>query len=272
MMTKISELGFQLLSYLQRLTPDFAQGFHPGISCGEVNTALEPLDYTLPNDFYELYEWRNGHSDYFHQPISLGMICQFSSINFVAQDKKWEIWDDEPPTYKEQLLLPFIEKDSKYIAIALGRSYCDEAYIVDVSREGETRLEYDSITSMLASAVECFERNAFYPNDEGWLTENPGLTAEILRKHNPKTEAEVLSDVIAGLDIYGLDEESDQDHYSFLISPLLSGLATLRRFRSPEAVDVVRTALARLEHRVSDRAYSAKVYGYGRWLSDVEDL
>jgi hypothetical protein len=140
MMTKISELGDQLLSYLQRLTPDFAQGFHPGISRAEVNTALAPLDYTLPNDFYKLYEWRNGHSEYFPQIVPSAYICQFSSINFVAQDKKWEVWDNEPPTYKEQLLLPFIEEDARYFAIVLGRSYDDEAHIVHVEREGGTTL------------------------------------------------------------------------------------------------------------------------------------
>jgi hypothetical protein len=272
MMTKISDLGSQLLSYLQRLTPDFAQGFHPGIARAELDSTLKLFDYTLPNDFYELYEWRNGHSEYFPQIVTSAYICQFSSINFVAQDKKWEIWDDEPPTYKEQLLIPFIEEDARYFAIALGRSYDNEAHIVHVGREAETTLRYDSITTMLASTVECFERDAFYLDDEGLLTESLGLTAEILRKYNPKTSAEALADIMACIDIYGLDEESDHDHYSILIRPLLSGLATLKRFKSPEAVDVVRAALARLEHKVSDRAYSAKVYGYGRWLSDVEDL
>jgi hypothetical protein len=125
---------------------------------------------------------------------------------------------------------------------------------------------------MLASTVECFERDAFYLDDEGWLTENPGLTAEILRKHNPKTSAEAMAGIMTGLDIYGLDEESDHDHYSVLIRPLLSGLATLRRFKSPEAEDLVRTALARLENKSSDRADAAKIYGYGRWLSDVDAL
>lgn len=269
-MTKIFELGDRLLNFLQALSPEFAQGFHPGISRTEVDAMLAPLDYTLPDDFYELYEWRNGHSEYFHQPIS-AEICQFSSINFVAQDKEWEIWEDEAPTYKGLQLLPFIEKDGRYFAITLGRSYNKNAHVIYVGREGETTLRYDSITSMLASTVECFERDAFYVNDKGQLEKNVCCAAEILRKNNPKTLAEAMSDVLDGLNTYGLDDESDQDSYSALVSPFLSGLETLRMLRSPEAIAVVQTGLAGLEHKSSDRAYSAK-YTLNRWLSDVDAL
>lgn len=270
-MTNLSELGQRLLNSLQSFSPTFSQGFHPGISRQAVNAALEPLKYALPNDFYELYAWRNGHSDYFNQPVGSAMICQFSSINFVAEFKEWEIWGDEAPTYKGRSLLPFVEEDSRYFAIAMGRSYNDEAHIVHIGREGETTLRYDSITSMLTATIRCFEENAFYVNENGFLNEDYRSSAEILRSENPNTLAEAISDVMAGLEVYGLDDEPDQDSYSTLVSPFLSGLETLRILRSSETIVVVQTALDRMEHKSSDRAYSAK-YTLNRWLSDVDAL
>ncbi|MCY7323312.1 MAG: SMI1/KNR4 family protein [Phormidesmis sp. CAN_BIN36] len=268
-MTNLSKLGQRLLNRLQKISPEFSQGFRPGISREEVNAFLEPLQYTLPNDFYELYEWRNGHSDYFNQPVRSAMICQFSSTNFVAESKKWEVWGNEAPTYKGRFLLPFIEEDSRYFAIAMGRSYNDEAHIVYVSREGETTLRYDSITSMLISTIRCFEENAFYVDENGFLNENYRSSSEILRSENPKILTEAMSDIMAGFDIYGLDDESDQGSYGDLVSPLLSALETLRWVRPPGAIAVVQSGLDRLQNKSSDRAYSAR-YAFNRWLSDVE--
>jgi hypothetical protein len=268
-MTQISEATTQLLVYLERYTPEFAKEFNPGISEAEIQNLLNSVEYDLPNNFYELYRWRNGHPDYFNQPLESAQICQFSPIKMVAENRKWNWWESSPPKYKHNSILPFIQDDSRFFGVVLGRSYEYSAHIVHVGREGQCTLRYDSIEAMLGSTVECFEKNAFYTDDEGWLEENTVLAAEILREFNPQTLAESMLDVMAGLEVYGLDDESDQDSYSILVNPFLSGLETLRILRSPEAIVVVQTALARLETESSDRAYSAK-YTLNRWLSDVD--
>ncbi len=124
---------------------------------------------------------------------------------------------------------------------------------------------------MLESTVECFETGAFYLDDKGWLEENYRLSAEVLRQNNPKTYAEAMSDVVAGLDIYGLDDAASEESYTTLVTPLLRGLETLRNLRPPETILLVRDALARLQERTSDRTLAAQ-YGLSGWLQDVRAL
>ncbi len=268
-MTNLSKIADKLLSYLQVYTPDFAKDFNPGISRLKVEEILSPIQYTLPDDFYELYQWRNGHPEYFNQPLESGYICQFSSVEQVSENKQWDWYGKMPPIYKGCTTLPFIDDGSRFFAIALGRSYQTESHIVYVSAfTDHPILRYDSISSMLMSTVECFEARAFYRNNEGQLQEEFQLSAEILRNNNPKTIAEAMSDVVTGLDIYGLNDEVNQESYSALIKPCLSGLETLRPMRPPEAISIVQSSLTRLQGKSSDRAWSAR-YGLSNWLRDV---
>lgn len=270
-MSRIGELGQRLLDSLQKISPEFCRGFYPGVAEDEVLATLEPLNYLLPKDFFDLYEWRNGHSEYFTQPVESAMICQFSPIHLVAEDKQWEIWGEEAPTYKSSFLVPFIEEDSRYFAVVVERTYDHEAHIVHVSREGETTLRYDSITSMLSSTVRCFEEDAFYIDQEGWLAENYELSAKILREENPHALAEATLDVMSNLDVYGLDDLIDDDSYINLSKVFLLGLATLRRLKPPNVIEVIQIALSRLHDVSSDRGYAAQ-YALNRWLNDVKEL
>jgi hypothetical protein len=268
-MTNLSKMADQLLSYLQVYTPDFAKDFNPGISRLKIEEVLSPLQYTLPDDFYELYQWRNGHPEYFKQPLASAYICQFSSIEQVSGNKQWDCYGKTQTIYKGHITLPFIENGPQFFAIALERSYQTEAHIVDVDAFADHPiLRYDSITSMLTSTVECFEARAFYLNNEGQLQEEFQLSAEILRNNNPRTIAEAMSDVMTSLDIYGLNDEVSQESYSALIDSCLSGLETLRPMRPPEAISIVQSSLTRLQGKSSDRAWSAR-YGLSNWLRDV---
>ncbi len=69
-MTHLLETGQRLLHYLQRYVPEFAEEFNPGISRAVIQNTLELCAYELPENFYELYEWRNGHPEYFTQPLN----------------------------------------------------------------------------------------------------------------------------------------------------------------------------------------------------------
>ena len=271
-MSDISDLGRRLIKSLKKKNfLDFSQGFMPGISYKEIDETLAPLNHELPDDFYELYRWRNGHTAYFMQPVENVDICQFMSIQCVAEYKKWDIWEEEYPTYKGLPLLPYIEEDSTYFAIAMGRSYKNEAHIVDVGREGETTLRYDSISSMLASTVRCFEENAFYIDEKGWLAEKSYASSNILREENPYTLAESMLEFRETIDSYGFDNEVDDAHYSALVDLLWSSLATLKRLKPLECIELVQSTLSRLQNvPSSNRAFSAK-YALNRWLKECDE-
>jgi hypothetical protein len=279
-MNKLSDTANRLLFYLQKYTPSFAQKYNPGISRTEIQAALQPFQYELPNDFYELYEWRNGNPEWFNHPIELAKICAFSSIDRILGDLKNDDWDwdiEEDSKYKKFSTVPFVDDGAcAFFSVVLGRSYEEEAHIAFIHMGGGgVHLCYDSITSMLESEVAHYELGAIYPTDkksfhrdENFLGEKLDLGAEILRSKNPKTLTEAMSDLKNGLGYLGQDDEIDDYNYGNLVDPIFSALATLRMLRPPEAIELVQDRLGRFENKSSNRIDGARS-GLSQWLVNV---
>lgn len=269
-MTNLTNAIEKLTSHLQRKLPGFVEEFQPGISFAEIQSALSTLEYTLPDDFYELYQWRNGHPDGSRQ--SLGPVYDFNPIELIVQEKDWSSFGDSPPMYKGRQNLPFITNNSEFFSIVLGRSYAEQSHIVFVDELGETVLQYDSITSMFESIADCFELGAYYLNDDGWIEENSALSSEVLRSRNPKTIVEAMVDIQNVVDTYECDDNENSENYSKITTMLSSALQTLRRFRPPEAIKLVQSVLGRLEDVAPSKRTNAARFTLNAWLQDVEAL
>ncbi|MDX2212837.1 MAG: hypothetical protein SFY66_06060 [Oculatellaceae cyanobacterium bins.114] len=195
----------------------------------------------MPNDFYELYEWRNGNSIYFPHPIESAQICDLCSVENIYEEQAITWGESNIPKYKQNDLLSFVAREGDFFSIVLERNYEEEAHIVEVGESSNHGvLRYDSITTMLHSTVECFDINAFYLGEDGYLAENPSLVAEVLRTRNPKTVAEATSDLQSGLSVYGLDDRLAESEYGLLLIPVISSLETLRVLRPSEAITLVK--------------------------------
>ena len=268
-MSNISTLGETLLSFISPHFPEFIQELNPGISRSTLQLSLAELDQTLPNDFYELYEWKNGSLNGFPRPFNSGEILEFSPIELVCEDMKWEFHGDDIPNYKGFQLLPFI-RDSDSIAITLGRNYSEEAHIVYVTHVCEVLPFCDSITSMLTSTVECFTSGYIVINDEGIAEENYHLCSEVWRKNNPYTVAEAILELTLSVNIC-ISESSfsiaDKEYYK-VVGSLTSALATLWRYRPQEAISLIQDNLVSLKR--NNLARGGGLYlTLDKWLKDV---
>jgi hypothetical protein len=272
-MSDISVLGDRLLQFLHSSFPEYVEGFLPGISTNETCLSLAELTQALPDDFYELYEWRNGSTEYFPQPFFSGDICQFNPIEAILADMKWEEYADAVPTYKGHPSLPFITINSEFVVIVLGRSYSEDAHIAFVDEVGESYLYCDSIVSMLEATVECFLTGAVTINSSGYVEEDEGLSSEIWRNQNPRSLTEAMSDLRLALEfvtshINGTEEEKEASEYSSVISSLIAALRTLRRLRPPHAIEMVQDTLAMLQ-RVSSEETQGLEFTLSRWLEET---
>jgi hypothetical protein len=268
-MACISELGQRLVDHLHKYCPAFVSGFLPGVSREFVQLSLSATNLTLPEDFYELYEWHNGTLDYFTHPIGSAEICEFNPIETIREAQAYS-WDENaPPSYKQEKLLPFLTKQPNFFSIVLERNYEEEAHVVEVGESSNHGvLRYDCITTMLQSTVECFDVNAFYLGEDGYLAENPSLVAEVLRTRNPNTVAEAISDLQTGLSVYGLNDQLTESEYGLILIPVLSSLETLRVLRPSEAIELVKEHTIQLKEKKSYRALSAQEYLH-EWLNEV---
>jgi hypothetical protein len=268
-MSNISTLGETLSSFICPHFPGFIQELNPGISRSAIQLSLTDLDQPLPNDFHELYEWKNGSLNGFPRPFNLGEILEFSPIEFVREDIRWEFYGDDIPSYKGFQLLPFI-KDSDSIAIALGSNYSEEAHIVYVTHVCEVLLFCDSITSMLTSTVECFTSGYIVIGNEGIAREDHHLCAEVWRRNNPHTIAEVISKLTLSINVC-ISEASfsmTDEEYSGVIDSLTSALATLSRYRPPEAITLIQDNLINLKRNNSARGGGLHLT-LDQWLEEV---
>jgi hypothetical protein len=228
---------------------------------------LTEIKPNLPNDFYELYEWRNGNSEYFPRSFSSGYVCEYNPINVVAEDMKWEWHNDTPPMYKGCITLPFITLDSEFVAIALGRSYAQEAHVVYVDEVGESYLYCDSVTSMLESTIECFASGAVLISDEGCITENQQIISEIWRSRNPQTLAEAMLDFTQSLEVCQSEGTFGKSVYSNAITSLISALRTLRMLKPQEVIILAQDSLARIQQTSSDESKGLK-FALDNWLRE----
>ncbi|MBA3921472.1 MAG: hypothetical protein H0X31_07160 [Nostocaceae cyanobacterium] len=65
---KMSELteGLERISlWLKKNRPDIASQLRPGLSREEIDAEAHILPFKLPEEIYELYQWRDGSSDNF---------------------------------------------------------------------------------------------------------------------------------------------------------------------------------------------------------------
>jgi hypothetical protein len=268
-MRDISALGESLLRYIEPHFPQFIQDLNPGISDFVLQSSVLGSGKVLPHDFYELYEWRNGSLDGFPKPFNSGYILDFTPIELVYEDMKWELYGNVPPSYKKFQLLPFIRIDSDAVAIALGSNYSEEAHVICITETCDIILYCDSITSMLTSTTECFESGSITINHEGVVSEDYHSCSEIWQKNNPLTVNEMVSNLELLINRCILDQLRIEDNsYHKALESLTSTLATLWRFRPPEAITLIQENLVALKRNSLARGSGVHLT-LDKWLKDV---
>jgi hypothetical protein len=220
-----------ILLWLSTNLPEYVDVFQPGLTRFRIQDLTEFLEFVLPEDFYQLYQWRNGVR---YEPMkTLGPVFYFLPIDEVVSFRDWAnsnilVSDDCIPRYKNGPVLPIIQSNCEYYALVLGRNP-QEACVVLLDEIGDAVLRYDSISSMMKSIAQCFESGAYYLNEDGLVDEDIRLSSRIISNLNPKTCKEVTEDL--------------QRHVRNLLDPAsyeicLSAVEAARHIDSHEAITV----------------------------------
>lgn len=267
-MNTISEMGETILDFIGNSYPEYVRDFYPGISRSKIGEILPELEHSLPDDFYELYAWKNGNPESFPAPpyptYSYNWNPPTYGYDFDPMDVEndalsWEWYGESPPTHEGHPLIPFITLESEFLAITIGCFYSKEPHIVYVDEVGETYLYCDSITSLLKSTVDCFTSNALIIDNQGYLRENRELIAEIWRTNNPLTLAMAMSNLRKSLEFFQLEHALEEETYALEIDSLLSTLRTLTIPRPKEATILFQGILTQICHKNSRRQDGLKL-------------
>lgn len=115
-MSNLTEALNRIMSWLEQYQPEYAASFLPGLSRQEIDELVAPLSVLLPEEIYELYQWRNGRAI---EPFSYGRpslsIYEYLPLQ-EALEPNFIDWINLPPIdggfltseYENKILFPFL--------------------------------------------------------------------------------------------------------------------------------------------------------------------
>ncbi|TYQ29089.1 SMI1/KNR4 family protein [Pseudanabaena sp. UWO311] len=143
----IQQLLEEIYTIVSEIMPETANSLQTGLSRDAIKAIIEPLPFDLPEDFYKLYEWRNGSNTFednffpYHTFLPLE-----NSVNsyFELREGEFAKWINWPPNW-----FPFLKFDAKlYLFLDVERNTIRE-YFAELGTKS-TRLMFDNLRDMLS--------------------------------------------------------------------------------------------------------------------------
>ncbi len=194
--------------WLRNNQPNSYDALQPGLDRSEIDYFLEPVPFLLPEEFYQLYQWRDG-TLFLDDTSRLFPGYRFNSIRD-ALDLRLEIseivedwlldkmrnedgfWIEHSGVYNNYFLPIFSLDHEDHICI-LGKENKDEiSPILSVFFEGGVHIKYDNLNSMMKTIAVCYEIGAYYnfehPDGHKELYYDENLVEEIRAQYNPGSD------------------------------------------------------------------------------------
>lgn len=199
-MTTLTETLNRVMNWLERFQPEQAESFLPGLSRMEIYETFSEFGLVVPEELYELYQWKNGRSiDLAGEGVFVPSIYEFLPLNKAIETSLafnqieipndmfaksiydlFTIEESEEMSLSEIDLVPLdeITNDAcrylnKFLFHFLGYSdpeFCvlplsefqEDSYPVMVVYEGEEPEIYcSSLTSMMLIIAEAYESGVY---------------------------------------------------------------------------------------------------------------
>lgn len=194
-MTDLTAILDRILTWLQNNEPDYASSLQDGLTRAEIDLAARNLPFRLPEEIYEIYQWKNGSPLCLDTNIS---VPNFGPLFFPIDDavKRADWCSDDPDDggirYKDKMLFPFMGE--KYSIAVVIDSDAEYAPVVLADHEnGEAMLISLGVNRLFRCALESFES---VPPHLSEFKEIATIVSEIQRRHDPEIVDEALRIVL----------------------------------------------------------------------------
>ena len=188
-MSQLTDSLNQIQAWLEENFPQAAETITPGLTLSEIESKIEALPFSLPEEFYELYQWSRGNSlntkTIYTDIFSADDATSLNSLEYAMEVFPDFVDEDEDcaVNYIGKPLFPIFGSDATFHCIVGDWEDKTPSPIVYVSEIIETSHRYVSLTSMMKTVLELLEANAFDFN-KGYLNWNEEKYAEIYLKQN----------------------------------------------------------------------------------------
>lgn len=194
-MSKLTDALNRIMNWLEEYQPEHVASYLPGLSRSEIDKLIKPFNLLIPEEIYELYQWRNGRdSELLDTYITFGVsIDDFLPLHDAVKEDLIG-WINNPQVdggflnteYEGRTLFPFLGHfDPDLFTISLS-SKEEESYPVVSLAEGCDPLPIcPSVTSMMCMLAEAYETGAYYFNENNnkWIEVNSDKIMQIAKKH-----------------------------------------------------------------------------------------
>tara|TARA_Y100000033_G_C2751569_1_gene114132 strand:+ start:717 stop:1298 length:582 start_codon:yes stop_codon:yes gene_type:complete len=178
-----------ILSFLQKWHLPVCKLLNNGLSEGEIDAAFNQVGIEPTKELVELYTWRNGSPVEEGTPLDdvqvipgyhfLSLKDAISCYLAMKDDSRWN------PSW----FPVFANGGGDFYAVDLSQSDGDSAPVVGfILGEIEQEIEYQSLTTMLLTFSECFEKGVVFKTKDGYLEMDDDQQAKIATRNNPEVE------------------------------------------------------------------------------------
>lgn len=238
----------RIMNWLRKHQPDYAASFLPGLKPDEIQAAEAELGFKLPEEIYQLYQWRNGtKKDAMAicfppmQFLPLSEAIEYSQgwNGYILEEKKFM---EDSKWYETSPLFIFIQDNCDFCGIPVVDYQIEKSPVVVLGEGYMPHIFYTSLTDMMFTLAECYETNAYYLGKDGYVEEDECKAAEVLRKYNGDINQTAISIfqfiLLESLDFLTLDFSRTK-----IPGQIVETTLVISRFKDPKGVDLLLEAL-----------------------------
>lgn len=192
-MTILTEALNRIMNWLQQNYPLGITSLKPGLSLLEIEESTKTLSFCLPQEVYELYQWKNGLEQGcspIPAQIFFGMsLCNLDLAKELAQSFISIEEEEIEVKYMRKPLFPIFEFEGEFLAVVGETEKKITSPVIHISEIGVINIRYISLINMMLTLAESYESGAVYVAEseyfeEGILEFDEQKIALIYRKYN----------------------------------------------------------------------------------------
>ena len=177
----------QILDRHTKIGSPLAQHLQPGLRIDQIRAKIADLPFKMPEEFVELYAWRNG------TPASeRGWISFIEFHRFLPLEEALEAFSESYPIVKHfyelsDWVMTFEDGSGDGYGISAAKRESPSAPIVFLFQGDGVNVVFESLTQMMKTMLAAFDAGVFSMGEAGDLATDFYKLGEVAHKLNPTT-------------------------------------------------------------------------------------
>jgi hypothetical protein len=186
MMGQLTQYLDQILDWHTRSGSSLSRYLQPGLSEIEIRKKIAVLPFMMPDEFVEVYMWRNGTPAHNQEWVSF-----IENQRFLSLDEALEIFQSAYPIMKQfyensDWVMVFEDGSSDgYGSSSIKESSSAAAPVVFLFEGDGVHIVFESLTQMMRTMVAAFQGEVFCMGKDGDIETDFHRFGEVAHKLNP---------------------------------------------------------------------------------------